>query len=296
MSTIESVTIADALRLAQRLVSVSDTPRLDAELLLNQAAGVDRIACYTWPEKPIPTDQFQNYEQLIARRVQGEPIAHITGMREFWSLSLNVNSSTLIPRPDTERLVEAALSCIEAWPYSKLIDAQIMDLGTGSGAIALAIASEYSDVKLLAVDQSAQALAVAERNIEQLQLHNVRCEQASWLDTEWTNSLPPHSMDMIVSNPPYIDVNDPHLQEGDVRFEPQSALIAEDKGLSDIAAICPFAYRVLRPQGYLWLEHGWQQAKAVADCLSQAGFEKIQTFNDYGGNPRVTGGQKLSGL
>ncbi len=293
MSSIQSVTIADALRLAQRLVTVSDTPRLDAELLLYQATGFDRITCYTWPEKPIPSEQLQHFEQLIAKRQLGEPIAHITGVREFWSLPLKVDASTLIPRPDTERLVEAALSSIESWPTAKQRDSQIMDLGTGSGAIALAIASEYSGVSLLAVDQSAQALAVAQQNVEKLRLCNVRCEQASWLDTEWTNSLPPRSMDMVVSNPPYIDANDPHLQQGDVRFEPQSALIAEDNGLSDIAAICPFAYRILRPQGHLWLEHGWQQAEAVSDCLRQAGFENIKTFSDYGGNPRVTGGQKL---
>ena len=281
------MTIAQALRLALRLARVSDTPRLDAELLLAAASGLTRTFLYTWPERELTAQAQTQYQHMLARRETGEPIAHITGQREFWSLNLQVDASTLIPRPDTEVLVETVLAHITT-PNPRIID-----LGTGTGAIALALASELPQAQITAIDASAAAVALAQKNATALGLTQVLVAQGSWLDARWcqTLCLQP-AFDVMVSNPPYIDDQDPHLQQGDVRFEPRTALVASAQGLGDIQAIAQLASQALKPEGYLWLEHGWQQANAVAKVLSGAGFKHIQTRNDYGGNPRVTGGQR----
>ncbi|HEY7773145.1 MAG TPA: peptide chain release factor N(5)-glutamine methyltransferase [Marinagarivorans sp.] len=286
--------ISQALKLAARLTEVSDSPRLDAELLLAAASGLNRTYFYTWPEKVLNAEVEAKFLALLARREQGEPIAHITGMREFWSLPLSVNNTTLIPRPDTEVLVEVALQQLAAYPAGAGNcdhPPRILDLGTGTGAIALALASEYPKACITGIDQSAAAVALAQKNAHSLGLAQVKFSIGSWLDETWCEAIKAAGpFDLIVSNPPYIDASDPHLSCGDVRFEPIQALVAPDNGLADIRQIIALACELLKPGASLWLEHGWQQAEAVAALLADAGFRQITTRSDYGGNPRITGG------
>ena len=278
------MTISEALRLAAQLSVVSDSPRLDAELLLAAVSGFDRTYFYTWPERELDGAVAERFLTLLKRREAGEPVAHITGQREFWSLNLAIDSSTLIPRPDTEVLVEVAL---EHLPEGA---ARVLDLGTGSGAIALALATERPNAAVKGVDQSADAVALAKTNAKRLGLERVHFSQGSWLDAAWLAQVAcEQPFDLLVSNPPYIDENDPHLSEGDVRFEPKAALVAPEQGLADIKAIIALALNIVKPTGSLWLEHGWQQAVDVQRLLLAAGFKHVETRKDYGGNPRVTG-------
>ncbi|WP_295803695.1 peptide chain release factor N(5)-glutamine methyltransferase [uncultured Microbulbifer sp.] len=258
----------------------SDSPRLDLEVLLCHLLGKSRAWLYTWPEHELEPEQQAAFDRLFERRIAGEPVAHLTGNREFWSLPLKVNRSTLIPRPDTEVLVEAVL---ELRPQESL---RALDLGTGTGAIALALATEKPHWQLLAVDKMPAAVALAEENRQQLGLANVQVRQSDWFD-----GVPPQHFDVIVSNPPYIDAQDPHLREGDVRFEPRSALVADEQGLADIRQIAAQARSYLAADGLLLVEHGWQQADAVAELLGTRGFEQVQSWRDLGGQQRVTGGQ-----
>lgn len=277
--------ISEALRLASRLTVVSDTPRLDAELLLTAASGFDRTYFYTWPERALSDAAAEQYQVLLQRRENGEPIAHITGHREFWSLNLSVDSSTLIPRPDTEVLVEVALEFLPAGP------SRVLDLGTGTGAIALALASERPNADVLGVDQSIAAVALAQKNAINLGFSHVQFTQGSWLDKAWLDEVKRSTpFDLIVSNPPYIDALDVHLDQGDVRFEPKAALVSPEQGLADIKVIVLLAFDLLKSGGSIWLEHGWKQAQAVQELLATAGFLQISTRQDYGGNPRITGG------
>ena len=273
--------VKEALSLAQTLQH-SDTPRLDAEVLLAQVLGKTRTFLYTWPEHLLSDKQIVLYQQWLARRAAGEPVAHIVQCREFWSLSLEVNASTLIPRPDTEVLVERALALVldEAWTTPR-----ILDLGTGTGAIALALASELPLADLVAVDASPDAVALAQRNARRLQLKNVVTLHSDW----WTSVQGLY--DLIVSNPPYIDPQDPHLALGDVRFEPLSALVAADNGLADIQHIITHAPNYLNDKGWLMLEHGWQQMPLVRQLLQKRGFTDIFCQKDYAGNDRVSGGR-----
>ena len=279
-------TIAEALRQAASLIEVTDTPRLDVELLLAVATGYSRTFIFTWPEQVLTPTAQHTFEQMLARRLQGEPIAYITGQREFWSLALHTNNSTLIPRPDTEVLVEVALKHLPS-------DAcRILDLGTGTGAIALALASERANASILAVDASPDACALAQLNARSLGFQHVQVECGSWLDLHFVQQLqqqPP--FDLVVSNPPYITETDEHLRQGDVRFEPRSALVAADNGLADIHVITQLATTLLKKGGYLWFEHGWQQADSVAALLRAAGFSDVCSVNDFGGNARVSGGR-----
>ena len=278
-------TIAEVLHQAASLAQITDSPRLDVELLLAAATGYSRTFIYTWPEQTITPSAQQNFAQMLARRQQGEPIAHITGQREFWSLLLYTNNSTLIPRPDTEILVEVALAHLPAQPC------RIIDLGTGTGAIALALASERKDATVLAVDASLDACALAKKNADALALSRVEVLCGSWLDPHFTEQLQQQPLfDLVVSNPPYITETDEHLLQGDVRFEPRSALVAANSGLADILAITQLATKLLKKGGYLWFEHGWQQAEAVSEILRIAGFSDVRSVKDYGDNPRATGG------
>ncbi len=263
-----------------QLKSTSDSAKLDAQVLLQFVLQCNRTYLMTWPDKALSTAQQQYFEKLIALRQSGVPVAHITGEREFWSLPLKVTPDTLIPRPDTEVLVEAVLEKVQ------LTQCTLADLGTGTGAIALAIKSERPDWQVFAVDQSTDALAVAKQNAQSLGL-DIECQLGDWL-----SCFAPNSLDVIVSNPPYIDEKDPHLSEGDVRFEPLSALVADNNGLSDIETIIEQATHVLKPGGMLFFEHGYQQAQSVQALLAKAGFSQIETVADYGGNPRVTLGSK----
>ena len=270
--------VSDCLARAQTSLTDSESPRADAELLLMHVLDVNRAWLYTWPEKSLTESQQDSLEALLARRIEGHPIAHLTGVREFWSLPLRVAPSTLIPRPDTETLIEWVLDL-------DLPDAaRAIDLGTGTGAISLAIKSEYPAWSVEAVEFDVDAYALAQSNASRLEL-NIHLVHGSWFERVTGH------FDLIVSNPPYIDPDDNHLAEGDVRFEPASALVAEQSGLADLFHIIDHAPDYLKPDGWLLLEHGYDQAEAVCDYLRQRGFVNVQNRCDLGGNPRVSGGR-----
>ena len=257
-----------------------ESPRRDAEILLEHVTGKARTYILAFGETQLTADQQAQLDDLLARRKAGEPVAHLVGEREFWSLPLYVSAATLIPRPDTECLVEQALARLPATP------ARILDLGTGTGAIALALASERPDCQVTAVDVMPDAVALAQRNLARLALPNVTVLHSSWF-----TALGDRQFETIVSNPPYIDEADPHLAEGDVRFEPRSALVAADHGLADLSHIIIQSRQHLVSGGWLLLEHGWTQGEAVRALFLQAGFERVETCLDYGGNERLTVGK-----
>lgn len=272
-------TIAALQALSIELKAISEMPRLDVELLLCHATGRERIYLMTWPERELTPDQEAEFRALFQRRLKGEPIAHLIGMREFWSLPLNVSPATLIPRPDTELLVETALNHIPTE------NARVLDLGTGTGAIALALASEKPGWSITAVDVQPGAVALAQENARQLQLTQVAVFQSDWF------SAVKGEFDLIVSNPPYIDENDVHLSRGDVRFEPASALVADNNGLADIEKIVAEAHGFLAGNGWLMVEHGAGQGCSVRRIFTAMGYQKIQTLQDLGANERVTIGR-----
>lgn len=277
--------ITQCLQLSTELDAVSDSARLDIELLLCHVLQKNRTYLFTWPDKTLSPEQTENFLQFFTRRKSGEPIAHILGQREFWSLSLSVNNSTLIPRPDTELLVELALELFA--DDSAQQKRSCLDLGTGTGAIVLAIASEKPEWQLVGVDSSADAVALAEKNRRNLQFGHVQIMQSDWF-----TAIPAQQFDVIVSNPPYIDPQDPHLEQGDVRFEPRSALTADKKGLADIELIIQQCGNYLREQGWLLLEHGYDQGRSVRDLFHARGFVQVETRRDLGGNERVSLGRK----
>jgi release factor glutamine methyltransferase len=277
--------IAQCLQLSPELDAISDSARLDIELILCHVLQKNRTYLFTWPDKVLSPEQAETFQVFFNRRKSGEPIAHILGQREFWSLPLAVNNSTLIPRPDTELLVELVLELFAGdIPQQKR---SCLDLGTGTGAIVLAIASEKPDWQLVGVDKSADAVALAEQNRRQLHFSHVQIKQSDWF-----SAIPAQQFDVIVSNPPYIDPQDPHLDQGDVRFEPRSALIADNHGLADIALIIQQSWNHLHEQGWLLLEHGYDQGQAVRDLLRARGFTQVETRRDLGGNERVSFGRK----
>ena len=268
------------LKQAVAALQGGDSPKRDAEILLGFVTGKSRSWLVAFGETELLPEQLARLEALLARRVRGEPVAHLIGEREFWSLPLRVSDATLIPRPDTEVLVEQALMRIPAAP------SRILDLGTGTGAIALALASERPDCEVLGVDRIEAAVALAQSNAERLAIPN-----AAFALSHWFDNLPAARFDVVVSNPPYIDAQDRHLTQGDVRFEPLSALVADEAGLADLRQLIAQAPQWLTPGGWLLLEHGWQQDAAVRDLMQQQGFLQVASVNDYGGNPRVTFGQ-----
>lgn len=255
--------------------------RLESRRLLADVLNISPTALMTRWSDPLPIAAQQLLAQALTRRLTGEPLAYITGRWWFWDLELEVAPCTLIPRPDTELLVEQAL----ALPLPT--QAKVLDLGTGTGAIALALANSRPDWQVTAVDFQADAVALASRNRDRLGLKNCQV-----LQSDWYQALHGGQFDLIVSNPPYIDAADPHLQQGDVRFEPASALVAPEQGLADIAQICAGAVQHLQPHGWLWLEHGYQQAEAVQQLLRQVGLNNVTSKRDYGGQWRITGGQR----
>ena len=258
----------------------SPTPRLDAELLLAQALGKSRGYLHTWPEREPEASQLERFQAALARRRAGEPVAYILGRQGFWSLDLDVASHTLIPRPDTELLVETALALLPATPL------QVLDLGTGTGAIALALACERPAWQVTGVDRVAEAVALAQGNGTRLQLANARFAESCWF-----SALAWQRFQLIVSNPPYIAAADPHLSQGDVRFEPSSALVAGIDGLDDIRLIIEQAPEHLLAGGWLLLEHGFDQAEAVRELLAQRGFAAVDSRRDLGGHQRISLGQ-----
>lgn len=267
---------------AKALFATSDSPRLDAELLLAHALGKDRSYLRAWPERTPTPEQESEFEALLARRLAGEPIAHLLGVREFWSLALKVTPDTLIPRPETELLVERALLRI---PTDR--PATVADLGTGSGAIALAIASERPAARVLAMDRSPAALAVARDNARALAIGNMEFREG-----DWCAGLPAGYFDLILSNPPYIAARDPHLAQGDARFDPRGALVSGPDGLDDLRRIIPGAWTCLKPGGWLLVEHGHDQGPAVAALFAEAGYRDIRDLTDLAGKPRVTEGRR----
>ncbi|WP_300719948.1 peptide chain release factor N(5)-glutamine methyltransferase [Pseudomonas sp.] len=270
--------IASLLRAAQ--LPDSPTARLDAELLLAAALGKSRSYLHTWPEKIVSSEAALTFDHYLQRRRSGEPVAYILGQQGFWNLDLEVAPHTLIPRPDTELLVETALELLPATPVS------VLDLGTGSGAIALALASERPVWQVTAVDRVPEAVTLAERNCQRLGLENVTV-----LNSYWFSALSNQRFDLIISNPPYIAADDIHLSEGDVRFEPESALVAGVDGLDDIRWIIAAAPQHLKAGGQLMLEHGYDQAAAVQDLLLSAGFEQVESRKDLGLHERITLGR-----
>ena len=259
-----------------------ETGRLDAEVLLASLLNKNRSHLHAWPEKILPQETCKRFRQLVQRRAAGEPVAYLTGQREFWSLPLGISPDTLIPRPETETLVALALEKIPA-------DARfrIADLGTGSGAIALAIAHERPRCRILATDIFAGALAVAAGNAARLDIVNV-----SFVRGNWCNPLAHEPFDLILSNPPYIEDQDAHLDQGDVRFEPRSALAAGADGMYDLKRIIACAYPCLREDGWLLLEHGYNQAEKVRNQLGEHGYREISCHRDEAGLDRVCMGRK----
>ncbi|MEB7916748.1 peptide chain release factor N(5)-glutamine methyltransferase [Enterobacter mori] len=268
------------LREAVSELSESESPKRDAEILLEHVTGKSRTYLLAFGETLLTAEQEAQLAALLARRKTGEPVAHLVGEREFWSLPLYVSAATLIPRPDTECLVEQALARLPTVPCS------ILDLGTGTGAIALALATERPDCTVTAVDVMPDAVTLAQRNVKRLGLGNVTVLQSSWF-TALENRL----FALIVSNPPYIDEHDPHLAQGDVRFEPLTALVAANEGLADLDHIVTTSRQHLLPGGWLLVEHGWTQGNAVRALFTNAGYRAVATCRDYGGNERLTLGQ-----
>lgn len=271
-------TVAGLLYDATRQLAGAEA-RAEAELLLAGALGRDRGWLYAHADESLDEAQRSRFQAWVARRCRGEPVAHLLGHREFWSLSLQVTADTLVPRADTERLVELALERVA--PDS---DMEILDLGTGSGAIALALARERPRASIVAVDRDARALDVARRNAARLGLDRV-----SFLQGDWFSPVRGRRFDLVVSNPPYLAADDPHLGEGDLRFEPRDALVSGLDGLDSIRRIVADAPGHLGPNGLLLMEHGWTQAAAVRALLERRGFDEVATWGDLEGRDRVSG-------
>ncbi|MFT2110036.1 peptide chain release factor N(5)-glutamine methyltransferase [Marinomonas sp. 2405UD68-3] len=263
------------------LAASSDTALLDAQLLLANALKVSSSYLYTWPERILTLEQEKAFNALLDARVLGEPIAYLLGVQEFWSLEFNVSPCTLIPRPDTEVLVELALEVLDG-----IKKPSVLDLGTGTGAIALSIASERSDAQVQAVDVVDEAVDLAKGNAKKL------CLDAEIYQSSWFDNVTFSEFDLIVSNPPYIDKKDHHLNEGDVRYEPQSALVAGKAGFADIQTIAEEAVGYLKSSGWLILEHGFEQSERCKAILFSLGYQCIATHKDYSGNNRVTMGRR----
>lgn len=263
---------------AAALAGATPTPHLDAEVLLRHASGATRARLLAHPEETLPEPARDTYAAMIERRRRGEPVAYITGQREFWSLELVVSPATLIPRPETELLVERALARVRP-----AATGWVADLGTGSGAVALALGAERSALSILATDRSAAALAVARANAARLGIANVR-----FCVADWCEALACRRFEAIVSNPPYVPASDPHLEEGDLRFEPPAALAAGPEGLEALRAIAAGAHARLVPGGWLLLEHGYDQGPAVRALLQGHGYRAVRTYTDLAGQERVT--------
>ena len=271
----DTATLVSALKLE------ASSARIEVQCLLQNVLQVQRVYLLAHPERVLNDSEYAHYLALMQRRLLGEPIAYILGEREFFGLSFKVTPATLIPRPDTELLVEQALQRISLQDAYK-----VLDLGSGSGAIALAIAHERPQTKVLACDASASALAVAQQNASALCIDNV-----NFVQSDWFADLGRQQFNLIVSNPPYIAAGDPHLIQGDVRFEPFDALVSGSDGLDDIRKIIIQAPSHLHPGGWLLLEHGYDQAAAVRGLLQEAGYVAVFSACDLSGTERVSGGK-----
>ena len=274
--------IAQALKQAsQKLAETSDSAHLDTEVLLCHVLNCAATHLIAWPEKTLNETQAKLFNQFIEQRHSGTPVAHLTGTKEFWSLDFKVTPATLIPRPDTETLVEFVLN-----KFSDKKNLRLIDLGTGSGAIAIAIASEKPDWEIIATDISVEALAIAGENAR---LHKIKNIQ--FIESNWFERLEQQRFDLIISNPPYIAEHDKHLSQGDVRFEPLSALTSGETGMDDIKHITAQSKRHLNPNGWLAFEHGYDQKQTVSNCFNHYAFQEITQLTDLSGQARVSAGK-----
>jgi len=264
------------------LTGYSDSTRLDVDLIICHVLSIPRSTILTQDQMTLNDEQVLQIQSLVEKRKTNYPISYITGTRYFWDLKLKVSEDTLIPRPETELLVEMALSL-----FPKKEPVQVLDLGTGSGAIAIAIARARPNWNVVACDNSLAALTVARQNAETYQLQN-----SNFINSYWFNVLPAnHKFDLILSNPPYIESNDPHLKSGDVQYEPPAALSSGKDGLDDIRQLIPTAKNFLLVQGWLWLEHGFDQAQRVKDLFTEHNYTNVKQHLDLAGHLRITGGQ-----
>ncbi len=278
--SIRQLLAGDAAQLAAVLGLGQATARIEAQTLLQQALHVSRAWLLAHAEDVPPAPAAEACRALLQRRLAGEPLAYILGEREFFGLTLKVTPATLIPRPETELLVELALARIGQGPH------RVLDLGTGSGAVAVAIAHMRPDAEVWACDVSPEALAVAAQNVRGLGLGNVRLAESDWFA-----ALPAQPFDLIVSNPPYIAAGDPHLSQGDLRFEPARALASGPDGLRDIRHLIVESKRFLTGEGWLLFEHGYDQAARARALLQQSGYRNVFSAKDLAGIERVSGGQ-----
>jgi release factor glutamine methyltransferase len=279
MSTIQSL----LKQSRQPLAKVSDSPQLDAELLLAHCLDKERSYLYAWGEKQVDKSTEYAFNQLVEKRLTDYPIAYLLGTQDFWSLALIVTEDVLIPRPETELLVEMALEKIQY-----ITSPKILDLGTGSGAIALALATERPDAFITASDYSHNALAIAQKNAQQHALHAVNFIQSDWFAT-----IKPQVFDLIVANPPYIKADDLHLQQG-IRHEPLQALVAGKTGLDDINNILANALAYMKKGAWIMIEHGYDQGDTVPQLMQHAGLQHTDCIKDYSGNNRLSIGMKLN--
>lgn len=277
----DPASIRQLLAQAARLLN-TESARLDAEVLLGHVLQQPRSYFHAWPEKLLPAEHRERFRQLLQQRLKGTPVAYLTGEREFWSLPLTVTADTLIPRPETETLVVQALQRIPSGRPQL-----IADLGTGSGAIALAIARERPQCRIIATDISPAAIAVASGNARRLGLRAITFHTGNWCEP-----LAGMQLDMIVSNPPYIAENDPHLETGDIRFEPRAALAAGPQGMDDLRRIAHCAARHLQPAGWLLMEHGYDQGELAGQLLEDTGFMEVIDYTDDAGQNRVIAGRR----
>lgn len=278
--SIQQILAEDAAKLVTTLALDASTARIEIQTLLQRVLGVNRAYLLAHANEALGDAADAAYRRLFERRLAGEPLAYILGEREFFGLTFQVTPATLIPRPDTELLVEVALECMPA------VSCRVLDLGTGSGAIALSIAHARPDAEVWACDVSADALAIAEENAGRLDLSNVRL-----LESDWFVSLPALQFDVIVSNPPYIAEGDPHLSQGDLRFEPARALASGTDGLRDIRHLINESKRFLTKGGWLLFEHGYDQAERVRALLEEAGYAEVFSARDLAEIERVSGGR-----
>lgn len=277
-------TIANTLSTAtKQLSTVSNTARLDSEILLAHTLDITRAQLLARSNTILTTEQQALFQQLLERRLNGEPIAYIVGSQEFWSLPFKVTPDTLIPRPETELLVELAL---QQWSANSVI--RVADLGTGSGAVALALSHERPHWQIVATDNSTAALTIAQQNAANLNIQNVQFVLGNWCD-----ALAAELFNLIISNPPYVSSNDPHLAQGAVCFEPRGALVGGADGLQDLRCIVQQAPKHLLSGGWLLLEHGFDQAAAVRTLLLAQGYTEVRSVYDLSRKERVSMGKRV---